>query len=321
MRAVLTRPTNLEPTPDPCTMTRPPFFALLTGAALLGSTSAPAQTTQPPASCPPGSWFCTGAEPAAPPAPGPALNPSAGLGGKLAPLPNPDLAVTPPPPPSSPPPSVPPGEVPPPAPPPGPYVAVPAFPPPPYPLEYPYRMGPRVTHAWGLDAHVEAAAFGKGTNGSAAMAGGGIGIRFRPRPYFAIEGDLDFLGGTDYQGDRRQETALTINGLVFVNPQSRVQAYLVGGVGFSGAHVDCNAPSLTCPAGTSVDYDYVGAEVGGGVEFRLTGSLALDLDLRGFIRTRTDAWAVVEPEFVDSAGRTTNTSGGGLLTGGLAFFF
>ena len=43
------------------------------------------------------------------------------------------------------------------------------------------------------------------------------------------------------------------------------------------------------------------------------GKVALDFDVIGFIRGRTDDLARVEPEFVEEGtGRTTNTSGGGL---------
>ena len=38
-----------------------------------------------------------------------------------------------------------------------------------------------------------------------------------------IEADVDFVGGQDYQGDDRSETAVTFNALLFLNPRSRVQ--------------------------------------------------------------------------------------------------
>jgi len=43
--------------------------------------------------------------------------------------------------------------------------------------------------------------------------------------------------------------------------------------------------------------------------------------VRGFIRGRTDDMAATQPEFTAADGRTTNTSGGALFTGGLTFYF
>jgi hypothetical protein len=45
------------------------------------------------------------------------------------------------------------------------------------------------------------------------------------------------------------------------------------------------------------------------------------VDLRGFVRSRTDQAAQQQPEFTNSQGQTTNTSGGGLLTGGMTLYF
>jgi hypothetical protein len=49
---------------------------------------------------------------------------------------------------------------------------------------------------------------------------------------------------------------------------------------------------------------------------------ALNADLRGFIRGRVDDNTHYRPEFFDPAtGKSTNTSGGGLITGGMTFYF
>jgi opacity protein-like surface antigen len=147
------------------------------------------------------------------------------------------------------------------------------------------------------------------------MGGFGAGLRFKPTRYFGVEGDVDFVGGRDYNGDNRNETAFTINGLVFLNPRSRVQVYLLGGFGWSSAHVTNDAQNL------DTNYGYFGAQAGAGIEFRLSRVLAFDADFRGFIRGRTDSGAQSEPEFTDAYGRSTNTSGGGLFTGGLTLYF
>jgi hypothetical protein len=151
------------------------------------------------------------------------------------------------------------------------------------------------------------------------MGGGGAGLRFKPTPRFGVEADLDFFGGTDYQGNARGETAISFNGLLFLNPGSSAQIYLLAGLGESTAHVTCD-PS--CPGGPlDAQYQYFGGQFGMGVEFRLGRVLALDADVRGFVRTRTDSLAQSQPEFVDAYGRATNTSAGALFTGGMTFYF
>ena len=146
---------------------------------------------------------------------------------------------------------------------------------------------------------------------------------------FGIEADLDVAGGDhDYQGNRRNETAFMVNGLLFLNPRSRAQIYLLAGFGWSGAHVTCTS----CSNPVDNHYDYFGGQVGAGLELRLTRVLAFNVDVRGFIRGRTDQLAKSQPEFDEPAGcsanpaaysscRTTNTSGGGLLTGGMTLYF
>ncbi len=134
------------------------------------------------------------------------------------------------------------------------------------------------------------------------------------------------MTGTDYQGDDRHETAVTFNALFFLNPKSRAQIYLLAGFGWSSAHVTSNGAfcaDSTCSAPASLDahYGYFGGQIGAGLEFRIGRSFALNADLRGFIRGRTDRGAQSQPEFTSNDGRTTNTSGGGLITGGGTIYF
>jgi hypothetical protein len=49
--------------------------------------------------------------------------------------------------------------------------------------------------------------------------------------------------------------------------------------------------------------------------------VALNFDLRGFVRSRIDDNKRDYAEFVDGNGRSTNTSGGGLFQGGLTFYW
>jgi hypothetical protein len=273
--------------------------ALTLGITL--SAAAGAQGTAGGNACPPGSWFCAQApqQQATPagqplqPLPDPAEAPSAAphaasSGASEAP---PPVVVYQPAPPATVRPEAPP------------------------PFEYEPAPRPPISHRqeFGLNLHVEGATIGRGTGGDASMGGAGLGLRFKPTRHFGIEADLDFVGGRDYQGDDRNETAFTINGLLFLNPRSRAQLYLLAGFGWSGAHVSSSS--------FDAHYGYFGGQFGGGLELRLSRSFALNIDLRGFIRDRTDQLAQSQPEFTSSDGRSTNTSGGGLLTAGMTVYF
>jgi hypothetical protein len=154
------------------------------------------------------------------------------------------------------------------------------------------------------------------------MGGAGAGLRFKPNRRFGIETDVDITGGTDYQGASRTETAFTINGLLFLNPRSRAQFYILAGFGWSGANVSGGSTNGSYGSGSGGgQYTYFGGQLGGGLELRLCRALALNADVRGFIRTRVDSAAQSQPEFVDAYGRSTNTSGGALFTGGMTIYF
>ena len=154
--------------------------------------------------------------------------------------------------------------------------------------------------------------------GTTGMGGVGASLRFRPSPRFAIDLGLDALSGTDANGYHRTETPFSVVGMLYLNPRSRAQLYLLGGFGVSSASVD-----KTDAVGNSYSdhYSYFGGIFGGGVEFRLTRAVALNFDVRGFVRGRTDDAASYNPEFRSLDGRTTNSSGGALVTGGITFYF
>lgn len=269
---------------------------------------------QPVQQCPPGSWFCEGQNPQQQPQQGQPLQPLPGSQPTQQQPPivtyqqqQPPVVVqqqTPAPPPvvvyqPAPPPVVVVRQ-------PAPYVAT--------PVRRLWRP------EWGLNLRLEGAMFGTGYRDNISAIGGlGLGLRYRPSPWVAIEGDVDFLGGRDYNDYKRGETAFSVNALIFVNPQSKVQLYFIAGLGGSIAHVvDDSAPGYE----VGHDWGYFGGQLGGGLEFRLSKNFALHADLRGFMRGRTDSEAKYRPEFVDPAtGRTTNVSGGALVTGGLTFYF
>jgi opacity protein-like surface antigen len=158
------------------------------------------------------------------------------------------------------------------------------------------------------------------------MTGVGFALRYRPVPAFALEAGFDFLSGRDYVNDWRNETEFTVNAMVFVNPRSRVQLYLLAGLGGAWAHVNENgATPVNGYSSYGVDeanYTYFGGQAGAGLEFRIAKHFAMNIDARGFIRSRTDSASATQPEYVNPAtGQTTNTSDGVLITGGMTFYF
>lgn len=165
---------------------------------------------------------------------------------------------------------------------------------------------------WGVNLRLISALMGSEKNPEASMGGAGFGLRYRPDPHFSFDFGLDFVGGTDFQGKQRSETAFTTNGLIFFNPKDLLQVYTLAGFGLSGARVE----------GAASSYGYFGAQLGIGVEARLARSVAVGVDVLGFVRGRTDDRSAYEPEFVDPATqRTTNSSGGGLMRAGLTFYW
>jgi len=285
-------------------------FALVTGV------SSVAAAQQNP-NCPPGSWFCADAQIQG------GASVTVGVGGSLQPLPPPQAPA----PPAAPPivvqqtPVQPPVVVYQPAPPP---VIVYRQPQPDYRTYYVRRPMPYAQREWGLNLRLDAAIIGGGTNNNAGMGGFGAGLRFKPSPYFGIEAGADFALGRDYNDFARNETAFTLTGLLFLNPQHHAQVYLLAGFGWSVANVtnDNYTSAGSLGGGESATYDYFGGQFGIGIEYRMSQHLALNLDLRGFVRGRTDDTAKYAPEFIDqNTGRSTNTSGGALVTGGMTFYF
>ncbi len=247
--------------------------------------------------CPPGSWFCGDASP-----------PATGANKELQPLPASGGATE-----TKPAPAPPPVVVY--QPPPSTVIVPPHEAPPPY--YYVPRQPPR-KQEWGLNLHVGGLVLGKGRDDNAGMALVGLGLRFRPLPALALEVDLDVAGGRDYNGFRRRETALGFNGLLFLNPRDRAQVYFLAGFGWAGATAidDRSGYDLA-----EYHYGYFGGTAGIGLEFRLSKLVALNFDVRGFVRGRVDERKRDYPEFVSTDGRTSNTSGGGLLQGGLTFYW
>jgi len=201
--------------------------------------------------------------------------------------------------------------------------AEPALEPPPPPAPKKQR---RWRETFGLNLRLQGAAFG-GADESIAensgMGGLGLSLRWRPSPYFAFDVGGDVMGGTDYYGRDRVETALSGSGLLYFNPQNRVQVYGIGGLHVAHAEVEATADSLPMSGWTwtndsTIGRDYVGGHAGLGIEFRLSRLVGLHFDVLGVVRQRVGDGP---PEFVSPTGQTTDTSGAGLFRGGINFWW
>jgi hypothetical protein len=144
---------------------------------------------------------------------------------------------------------------------------------------------------------------------------GGVGVsgRYSLGPVVTLDLGLDSMLGTDYNGNDRSELSLSLSSLFFLNYHPVVRTYVLVGVNTASARVDVGRDVQT--------WGYFGGHTGLGLEVSLDPRIALTFDLLGFMRGRTDSRAAREPEFTDSRGRVTNTSGGGLVRGGIALRF
>ena len=83
----------------------------------------------------------------------------------------------------------------------------------------------RKVRLWGINLRLQGVMMSGDVDGhqaadDAGMGGLGVSLRYRPIPHFAFDAGLDFIGGTDFQGDTRRETALLLSGIYFVNPKN-----------------------------------------------------------------------------------------------------
>ncbi|HMJ57146.1 MAG TPA: outer membrane beta-barrel protein [Polyangiaceae bacterium] len=181
-------------------------------------------------------------------------------------------------------------------------------PPPPPPSKAPRRS------EWGVQFRLEGAALGSTAAPDAGMGGVGFSLRPRPSPYFAVDFGLDFIGGRDFNGDRRSESAFTVNPMLFLNPRNKVQIYVFAGLGIGSARIERSS-------GVERSYRYVGADAGAGLEFRFWRHFAVSGDFLAFVRDRTDVGAS-GPEFLDPATRRyTDSSAGALFRLGGTYYW
>lgn len=178
---------------------------------------------------------------------------------------------------------------------------------------------------FGLQLRLEGAAVvARDGDSSAGLGGAGASFRWRPSPYFAFDLGADILGGTDYNGDDRVEFSGSLSGILYFNPQHRVQVYGIGGIHLSHAEVDTPYAYTRDDirdtwSGDEATRNYFGGHGGIGIEFRIARHFGMFVDALAIIRTRIDS---EEPEFRDPyTGETTNTSGAGLFRTGVNFWW
>lgn len=174
--------------------------------------------------------------------------------------------------------------------------------------------GGRALSAWSLALRVQGVMLDSRRRGDdARLAGIGVSGRYALNPVVTFDLGLDSLLGTDYNGYDRSELSLSLSSLFFLNYHPVVRTYVLVGLNTSSARVDVNGDDQT--------WGYFGGQTGLGLDITIAPTVALNLDLVAFMRGRTDSRAAREPEFTDALGRVTNTSGGGLLRGGVVIHF
>jgi opacity protein-like surface antigen len=166
----------------------------------------------------------------------------------------------------------------------------------------------------GLGLHASAAAVSEGQD---PMGGFGAHIRYRLNPRFAVEGTLDLFRGLGYEGIPRSEIPLTVNGMWYVNPQSRFQLYFLGGLGVASAHIGAKDHS----SGAEVDTAFAGVQAGVGGELRLGQHLAVSADVRGFIRGRLNDQYHPEEAACRADGDCTPYEGGATFNAAATLYF
>ncbi len=153
----------------------------------------------------------------------------------------------------------------------------------------------------------------KTTHPDAGMSGLGVGLRFMPAPFVALEPGIDGLGGRDELGRQRSETTLSFNTIFFLNPDDPVLIYGLLGVFTTSAEVKGTEAAPVAHGGR---FSYVGGQVGAGIELRLGPALAFNCELLGYARQRNE---LPGPE--ETSKELRRDSGGGIVRGGMSLYF
>jgi hypothetical protein len=172
--------------------------------------------------------------------------------------------------------------------------------------------GGRASSPWSLALRAQGVLL-DGKRHDTGLGGVGVSGRYSLGPVVTLDLGLDSILGTDYNGNDRSELSLSLSSLFFLNYHPVVRTYVLVGLNTASARVDVGGDVQT--------WGYFGGHTGLGLEVSLDPRIALNLDIVGFMRGRTDSRAAREPEFTDGLGRVTNTSGGGLVRAGVTLRF
>ena len=176
----------------------------------------------------------------------------------------------------------------------------------PAPYTAPYRSPNHMyNNQFGLNINAQSGVVGSGN--ATGLLGIGAALRFRPIPWVGIEGGISAYTGRDFNYDTRNEISGQGNIYGYINPQSPLQLYGVAGVTYTSARIgDGYGQPLTTNR-------YVGVQAGAGLELRFNRHFALNGDLRGVLRTRTDDDLLYVPG--------SRTSGGIMGSIGMTVYF
>jgi outer membrane protein with beta-barrel domain len=168
---------------------------------------------------------------------------------------------------------------------------------------------------WSVNLRLEGALLGQSrrSSGDSGLGGLGASLRYEVTPVLTLDLGLDSILGTDYNGYDRNEFTASFSSLLYFNPDQLIRTYAILGLNTTAARVSVE--------GEDQSWGYFGAHAGLGLDFAVDRKVALNIDLIGFIRGRTDERAAREPEFNDGFGRVTNTAGGGLFRGGISLYW
>ncbi|MBM4374947.1 MAG: hypothetical protein FJ095_07665 [Deltaproteobacteria bacterium] len=178
---------------------------------------------------------------------------------------------------------------------------------------------------WGIAARGVGAYMSRNGVAASTSGVGGIGgsLRYRPILPVALDLGIDVFGGIDANGWARREVPLSASALVYLNPKSRAQFYLVGGVSYTFAAVQSNVALENLAGGTYDEYNYAGLHAGLGFEFRLSTAIGFHLEALGVGRTRVDSDGNGRfTEYYDpQTGLASNTSALGLGRAGVSIWW
>jgi len=124
-------------------------------------------------------------------------------------------------------------------------------------------------------ATVEGEKVGISTAENPSMAGIGVQLRGRFSESFGLELSVDFLSGSDDDGDFSQSTVPLMAAVTWhILPNTRLQPYLLAGAGVHFTRLEYFGGDY------AIDMTELAGQLGGGLEIFITENLAIHADIR-----------------------------------------